>query len=402
MTHGASGAVWRLLVYARVYARMVLLILLRRPYKLSLLVSGGCNLRCHVCSIWRSEKTALALDGVRRIWEAFRVKPCWINLSGGEPLLNPELESILSFFVGTRRPLLITLTSNGFADCSAMVDRILRRNRSAIVYVSLSFDGEQPDHDRARGRSGSFARVSRTYQNLRTLQDEFPALKVGISATVSRMNHRRLLPFIERTLRECPTLSVNLAQSSDYYRNSANDDFHDLPAGELVALLRATQRLLPKLNLDSFVKINFFEQAIRHLQGRYTPVPCTSYLHNVLVTSDLALVDCTVQFQRWPQAGDSREARLASIAEAIRRPALRAKAIRARIRASGCEQWCHTPCEKYVHIIAALLNPLHALRLLSTYARVCFRSLRREHRRGGAAPTPPEAALAAPEPGASE
>src|SRR5262245_40182159 len=114
-----------LLTSVLVYARFALLIVLRRPYKLSLLAASRCNLRCQICSIWQNRNTTLKLAEVERLWQAFRVKPAWINLSGGEVLLNRELEAILSFFVGLRRPLLITITSNGLIDCSAMLRRVL-------------------------------------------------------------------------------------------------------------------------------------------------------------------------------------------------------------------------------------------------------------------------------------
>jgi MoaA/NifB/PqqE/SkfB family radical SAM enzyme len=364
----------KVFVYLRVYCRVLLLILLRRPYKLSLLVSGGCNLRCQLCSIWKNENTVLSMEEVEELWSAFPIKPCWINISGGEPQLNRDLEAILSSLVAKGRPLLVTLTTNGYGDTSPLVRRVLGKSRNAILYVSLSVDGDEESHNAARGRPQSFARVMRTYQKMRALQADLPMLKVGISTTVSRVNLGRMLPFIAETLKHCPSLTINLAQSSAYYQNERTDAFAGLPGEELVDLLRATQRLLPKLSLDTFLKINFLDMAIRHVEGRYKPIPCTSHIHNVLVTSNVERVDCTLNFRPWPAQGASRRAKVEAIAETIRHPRPRLRVLREEIRAAGCEQGCHTPCEKYVHLVAALLSPRSAPGLIWTYLRVCAES----------------------------
>jgi uncharacterized Fe-S cluster-containing radical SAM superfamily protein len=361
-----------------VYLRLAWAILRRRPYKLSLLVSKGCNLRCQICSLWQNENVTLQLAEVQRIWGAFRAKPCWVNVSGGEPMLNRELEAILGWFVEMDRPRLVTVTTNGFVDCAPLVRRVLRRNRRSLLYVSVSLDGNEAVHDEARGRARSFQRAFATYQRLREMQREFPALKVGISTTISRVNQARLLPFVLQTLEHCPELTVNLAQGSEYYQNAAADGFQDLSAGELVPLLASIQRALARFSLDSLLKVNYLEMAIRYLQGGYRPIPCTSYLHNVLVTSELDVVDCTVRFRPWPGAGRSRTDKLEQVCATIAGPAERTTAIRDEVRRSGCEQGCHTPCEKYVHSIAALLHPRYAPRLLWAYLRTL--ALRGAHR----------------------
>lgn len=360
------------LIQLVVYARIAWAILRRRPYKLSLLVSKGCNLHCQICSLWKNENVTLSLEEVRRLWAAFPVKPCWVNISGGEPMLNRELEAMLGFFVDMGRPLLITLTTNGFIDSAPMIRRVLERNRWCALYVSLSMDGDEPVHDRARGRERSFAQASATYQHLRELEPTHPMLKVGISTTISRVNHEQILPFIRRTLEHCPALTVNLSQGSAYYQNSAGERFERLPAARLASLLREVQRALPRRSLDSILRLSFLEMAIQHLEGRYRPIPCTSYIHNVLVTADLELMDCTVRFRPWRGAALSRAERLEWVSRTIAAPAARIAAIRREVRSSGCEQGCHSPCEKYVHGIAALMSPRLAPRLLWTWIRSAF------------------------------
>jgi sulfatase maturation enzyme AslB (radical SAM superfamily) len=351
---------------------MALLVMLHRPYKLTLLVAGGCNLRCRICSIWQRKNAVITLEEVKELWSAFRIKPCWVNISGGEPTLNPELVRILEYFLSMRRPLLVTLTSNGQVELSTMLEHVLRANQKSIVYVSISLDGEQPEHDAVRGCPGAFARASHTLERLQALAGGAPALRVGVSTTLSPANLDSVLPFLAR-LRQVP-VSVNLLQSSAYYGNALDDGFRSLPVDELVRTLRAIQYLQPRLSLASFLKVNFLESVIRYLKGGYTPLPCSSIEDNLLVTADLDVVDCTLHFHAWEPRREPRAARLEAIAEVIRSPAERRRALRQRVRELDCERTCHTPCEGYVHLVSAVLNPLWAPRLVGTYALRCAQS----------------------------
>jgi MoaA/NifB/PqqE/SkfB family radical SAM enzyme len=355
-----------------VYGKMLILILLRRPYKLTLLVSDGCNLRCQICSIWRNRTQFISLAEVKHLWSSFRLKPTWINISGGEPTLNPELEEILRFFLTMNRSLLVTLTTNGYREIVEPMVRVLAVNRRSILYVSVSMDGEKAEHNAVRGRGDAFERTASHYQALRLAAERFPTLKVGISTTVSRGNYLRVLPFLEKCIREKTPVSINLAQVSPYYENGDEHSFDRLPVREVSQLLTALIRLLPKLSLDSFLKVSFLLGSLRWLEGKPLRIPCSSIRSNVLVSADLELMDCTLRFEPWTGAKESRSSRLEEIAAAIRRPGRRLRALRSRIRQSGCETRCHTPCESYVHTIAALLSPWQGPRLVWRYLMVCM------------------------------
>jgi len=190
--------------YLAVYAKMAVLVLLRRPYKLTFLVTDGCNLHCQVCSVWKRQRTHVRLAEVTQIWSAFKIKPCWINISGGEPTLNPELADILSFFVSMRRSLLITLTTNGQIEFGNSCRRLLAINRRCILFVSVSVDGEQVVHDCLRGQRGAYAQAMCTIEQLRTLAKQYPALGIGMSTTLSNGNIHGIIPFLTKAMRRLP------------------------------------------------------------------------------------------------------------------------------------------------------------------------------------------------------
>ena len=292
------------------------------------------------------------------------MKPCWINISGGEPTLNPELESILTFFVEQHRPFLITLATNGFIDCSSMIRRVLNENRRCRLNVSVSIDGSARIHDTARGVPGAYFRSKRTFDNLRLCRADFPLLTVGVSVTVSHLNYREVIPFIAEMIRETSSVNVNFAQHSVFYGNRDTDSFSELPSGVLIELGRRIQRLFLRPEFDAIVRVLFLEAVIRKLQGRPWQLPCASCQNNILVTSQMELMECTLCFTPWHAAQGARELRVSRIVQAIVHPMSRRRALYRAVRKRGCDANCLTPCETYLHLIGALLSPRHGPQLI--------------------------------------
>src|SRR5512133_981339 len=88
----------------RIYALPVLVLM---PY-------GGCNCRCGMCDIWKSnvDKNHLWPWEVARWLEDFRrFRVQQVVLSGGEPLLHPDLWGICELLKSI--PASITLLTNG-------------------------------------------------------------------------------------------------------------------------------------------------------------------------------------------------------------------------------------------------------------------------------------------------
>jgi sulfatase maturation enzyme AslB (radical SAM superfamily) len=338
-----------------VYLRITILILLRKPYKLTLLITDGCNLRCQMCSIWKRRCTYLTLDEVKEIWAAFVIKPCWINISGGEPSLNRELGDILAFFASLDRALLITITTNGQLDFSCVVESVLKISRKCVFFVSVSNDGVAPLHDWVRGRRGAFSRAARAIAQLRALARSNPSLSVGLSVTISRANFDQILPFLSQEFKRLP-VSVNLTQSSAYYGNDSSHAFTALPRERLINLLRLIQYLQPKLALDAILKVNYLERTIRFLQGKPSHGSCASIINNVLVTAQIELMDCSLKFRPWDSLGGSRTDRLLRVRNIVRNPAERRAALTRQVKVEHCERTCHTPCENYVQLLAELAS----------------------------------------------
>ncbi len=136
----------------------------------TLLVTYRCDLRCAVCDLparaasrrrgGHLEMDTAGLEGVLRDMKA--IGTAGVGLTGGEPMLRPDLESLIRF--GTRLGMHMHLNSDGFRVAESAED--LRR--TGVRSINLSLDGASAEiHDRARGRPGSFERVIEGFRALR-------------------------------------------------------------------------------------------------------------------------------------------------------------------------------------------------------------------------------------------
>ncbi len=150
-----------------------------------------CNLTCAHCYALSADheyEGELRTDEVFTVMDdlkAFRV-PVLI-LSGGEPLLRPDLFEIAArakaqgFYVG--------LSTNGTLIDEAMADRIAA---TGFDYVGISLDGLRETHDRFRRLAGAFDASLAALRHLRRRE-----VRLGLRYTMTAMNAHDLDPLLQ-------------------------------------------------------------------------------------------------------------------------------------------------------------------------------------------------------------
>ena len=137
-----------------------------------------------MCDIWK-RKGGLALHAAdlerhRESIRALGVKQ--VVLTGGEPLMNRELDAICQFFreLGVR----ITLLTTG---------RLLfQRAQTIAAYIDdviISIDGPADIHDRIRRVPGIFASIQK---GVTAVRDRRPEMPICCRTTVQKLNHAHL------------------------------------------------------------------------------------------------------------------------------------------------------------------------------------------------------------------
>src|SRR4051795_9870295 len=100
-----------------------------------------CNLSCAYCNEYDNFSPPVPLSVlVRRIEHLGTLKTGVITLSGGEPLLHPELDEIIRGI--RRRATLAGMITNGYL---LTADRVRRLNNAGLDYLQISIDNVMPD-----------------------------------------------------------------------------------------------------------------------------------------------------------------------------------------------------------------------------------------------------------------
>ena len=141
-----------------------------------------CNLTCKHCYAlsadhdYEGELSTAEVCEVMDDLKAYRV-PVLI-LSGGEPLLRPDLFVIAARAKATR--FYVGLSTNGTLIDAAMADRVAA---AGFDYVGISLDGLAATHDKFRRLDGAFAR---SLAAVRLLVER--GVKVGLRFTMTALN----------------------------------------------------------------------------------------------------------------------------------------------------------------------------------------------------------------------
>ena len=148
-----------------------------------------CNCRCVMCDIWqRTEGKQLAAATLERHRESMKnLGVRQVVLTGGEPLLNIELQAICEFFRDMN--IRIRLLTTG----------LLLHKRAALVAslvdeVIVSLDGPPEIHDSIRRIPMAFKTIARGVESVRQLRPELPIIS---RTTLQKKNHQHLRATVE-------------------------------------------------------------------------------------------------------------------------------------------------------------------------------------------------------------
>ncbi len=100
-----------------------------------------CNLACAYCNEYDSHSKPVPLETMlRRLDDLAKLGTSIITISGGEPLLHPDLDAIIAG--SRRRGIIAGMITNGYL---LTADRIQRLNRAGLDHLQISIDNVMPD-----------------------------------------------------------------------------------------------------------------------------------------------------------------------------------------------------------------------------------------------------------------
>lgn len=213
-------------------------------------LTQGCNLRCRHCWIEPEYQGAtqlksayIPIDLIKKIVE--QGKPLGlasVKLTGGEPLIHPDIKAILHYLSQTDLRLLIE--SNGVLCTKEIVD-LVKKSKSPMVSISL--DSPEPEvHEWVRGVKGSFDKAVSGLKNLVSAN-----IDCQIIMSVMKKNVHHIEPLV-RFAEELgvPSVKFNLVNPT-----ARGKEMHDrgetLPVHELIETGKWVENTLSKsTNID--------------------------------------------------------------------------------------------------------------------------------------------------------
>ncbi len=111
------------------------------PILVHLIPMRRCNLSCGYCNEYDgvSKPVPLAVM-LHRIDRLAELGTSMITISGGEPLMHPELDEVVAYVRG--KGMVVTLITNGYY---LSRERIEKLNRAGLDFLQVSIDNVEPD-----------------------------------------------------------------------------------------------------------------------------------------------------------------------------------------------------------------------------------------------------------------
>ena len=111
------------------------------PIQVHIVPMRRCNLACAYCNEFDDVSLPVPLAEMqRRIAHLAALRVSLVTISGGEPLLHPDLDQIIAAI--RRGGMLAGLITNGYL---LVRERIERLNRAGLDFLQISIDNVQPD-----------------------------------------------------------------------------------------------------------------------------------------------------------------------------------------------------------------------------------------------------------------
>jgi MoaA/NifB/PqqE/SkfB family radical SAM enzyme len=175
------------------------------PVVLNILITSVCDMRCVHCFFTEElndkarKKNQLTTENLHRISETLGGRLPVLIIAGGEPFTRRDLPEVVRAFYENNQLESVYLMSNGGIQQRIMPDvtRILDECPNLNVTVALGIDGLKEDHEKIRGKAGSWDRAIDTARQLQAIKKEIPRLDVQTCTCFMNSNQERIFEWYD-------------------------------------------------------------------------------------------------------------------------------------------------------------------------------------------------------------
>ncbi|OGF30527.1 hypothetical protein A3H09_00830 [Candidatus Falkowbacteria bacterium RIFCSPLOWO2_12_FULL_45_13] len=173
-------------------------------------ITYKCNSRCRMCNIWQIKNPG---DLPLEVFYNLSPNLKYINLTGGEPFLRPDLPAIVKIVKKVSPKARIIISSNGWATglITRQVKAIIKIDKNIGLRISL--DGLDAVHNQIRGLVGFYGQAIKTVESLKRLGVK----NLGFSFTIMDFNADQLKAVYDLSKKMNLELALALVQNSEVY-----------------------------------------------------------------------------------------------------------------------------------------------------------------------------------------
>jgi len=330
------------------------------PIKLTIALTFLCNSRCKTCGIWKMYlenpekfKMELTTEEWKKLFDEVGTSLAWVEFTGGEPTLRKDSSKIISYAYNKTGILAGGLTTNAVApkrSLRVISDVLSNIPENKILNVGISLDGLPEIHNEIRGINGNFENAVSLFQDLKSIQDEHPNLRVHFAYTISRYNAGKFREFFEYMQGtydiSIKDITITIEHFTEYYNkhneytSNPYNDFKNLLINDIYYILKLSR----KEEVPSYfekVKQAFYQFYLKEIpkfisDPRRMVIPCVAGRYSAYIDPYGNVYPCT---QWLVKLGNLREKTFRKIwhGEETRK-------IRNLITQEKCPN-CWTPCE---------------------------------------------------------
>jgi MoaA/NifB/PqqE/SkfB family radical SAM enzyme len=270
-----------------------------RPIVVSFEVTNACTCYCKHCDHGGPRDTSRDLKPAdyKRYMEVLR--PCVVQVSGGEPLMRDDLVEVIRNIKSDSGLPFIMLVSNW----SHMTeDRYLELRQAGVNEFCVSLDFPDERHDDFRGLPGLYRHLSEIMPKVAAHGYDDIVLNNCITApNVGEMN---------AVADKAAEWGVNINYSAYSPRRTGCRDYFPNTKEQLAALDRGLEKIKERMDQSHWITNNktTLDETCRYFNQGGMP-SCKAGLRWLVVTSDGALQPCSMQFKRY---GLHEQARMVS------------------------------------------------------------------------------------------
>jgi radical SAM protein with 4Fe4S-binding SPASM domain len=239
------------------------------PTDASIILTYRCPMRCQMCNIWKYPTNRSEEIQAKDLTSLPKLK--FINLTGGEPFIREDLDTIVEeCYNHTDR---IVISTSGWFE-----DRVIElAKKFPNIGIRISIEGLSEKNDELRGHDGGFDKGLRTLLSLKKMGVK----DIGFGCTVSNHNSKDMLSLYQLSLSMGMEFATAAFHNSYYFHKEDNlisnkeevcNDFRQLIEWQL-----------EENNPKSWFRAWFNMGLINYIEGGRRMLPCEAGSANFFI-----------------------------------------------------------------------------------------------------------------------